>query len=79
MENMRHRHNAGVDSRTNTPGGVPRIRKELTAVYEQYAPAKLESGDVVVDELLAKYAGREGLLLKKVKAKYAPPENKKCV
>ena len=51
------------------------FKKELVALYQQYAPERLESVDL--DKLLAKWYAREEDLLANIKKKYsaaaAPP------
>ena len=47
-------------------------RRELTALYERYAPGKLDDPGFL-DDLLSKYTGRYDQLLRLVRAKYEPP------
>jgi hypothetical protein len=46
-------------------------RRELTALYERYAPAKLDDPGYL-DDLLSKYTGRYDQLLRLVRARYEP-------
>ena len=46
-------------------------RGELTALYERYAPAKLDEPGYL-DGLLSKYTGRYDQLLRLVRARYEP-------
>jgi hypothetical protein len=45
----------------------PMVREELLRIYGEYCPSK---GSAEVEAILAKFAGREGILLRKVRAKY---------
>ena len=47
-------------------------RRELAALYERYAPGKLNDPGFL-DDLLSKYTGRYDQLLRLVRAKYEPP------
>ena len=46
-------------------------RRELTTLYERYAPAKLDDPGYL-DDLLSKYTGRYDQLLRLVRARYEP-------
>eukprot|EP01043_Picozoa_sp_COSAG02_P068426 COSAG02_NODE_11361_length_1740_cov_0.827544_2_plen_499_part_01 len=45
-------------------------RAELQRLYEQFAPAKLDENPNFIDDLLDKYQGRYGELLKRVRYRY---------